>query len=220
MRLPTQVKLSKIAARSYGTRPILSGALAKLEKVKVKVWHHPSGERSVQKDEEEEHIILYATDGYCFVRVDAGVPGHGDVEGPIPLEALKHMERGVNCDLGEKEIKAGITRYDRVMAEAAMVEPDKYPQEKWDELTPGKIKRPFRVGIGADVIARAAAALGATGRGDAIELEFDLEETSRIEGEQGWETYLKPIGVRPMSPATPESFQAPEAIFMPVRINV
>jgi hypothetical protein len=222
VRLPTQFKISKIAgAAASALRPTLSGTWARREKVKVQRYVPVSGIKSEKRQVEEEHLVLYATDSYVFVRVDTGmIEPEGDVEGPIPLEALKHMERGVVVKLGEKEIVTGITHYDRVLAERLGYEENRkekpYPQERWEELSPARAKEPFRVAIGPDVIGRAAAAMGASGKsGPGLELEFDMAEAIGLGKAK---TYLKPIRIRPLGGGQLGTVSA-EGILMPIRIN-
>lgn len=93
----------------------IEGAMIQVETVKVQKHGAKRGEKV-----SEEHLVLYATNTYSFVRIDLGLKGQWDEPGPVPPQALRHMEGGVNFDLGLDRIKAGITQYDRVFTADVM----------------------------------------------------------------------------------------------------
>lgn len=112
MKFRRKFKPSRVLANpKVERRSGLHGAHTRLESVKAI-------EPANGSEHEVDHLILYATNGVSMVRLDLGHPEHGDVPGPIPAPALKHMERGVSAALNEDEVRVGITRYDRVSSEA------------------------------------------------------------------------------------------------------
>jgi len=201
------LKPSKITG-ALKDRPELTGAL-----VKVEEKSRGGGTKPFKT------LVLYATNSYVFLRAVLGPKEDRSEPGPIPLEALRHMERGVHVELGEKEITAGITHYDRVMSEYER-DPIKprgdrpYVQEKWDELLPKHGKKTFSVGINARLLKELSDAMG-RGKHDAIELEFDLDQAVPHSGTEGGKTYIKAIKVKPHASA-----REAEGLLMPVRLNV
>lgn len=112
MKFGRKIKPSKVVG-DKGKRPAIQGALVEVEPVPTR---KPGGAPSEM--EVKDHLVLYATNSYVFARVDLGVKDNLDEPGPIPMVALKHLERGVHGDLGLDRIKVGITEYERVLAEA------------------------------------------------------------------------------------------------------
>lgn len=112
MKFLRKIKPSRVLRKrgepGYHTHTI-EGALVQVEPVKVQKRGGRRGEKVT-----EDHMILYATNAISFVRIDLGAPGKWDEPGPIPPQALRHMEQGVNFDLGLDRVKVGITQYERV----------------------------------------------------------------------------------------------------------
>jgi hypothetical protein len=108
MKFWRKIKPSKVLGGKMSKHSI-QGAMVHIETVPTQV---PGGKPG--QTEPKDHLVLYATNSYCFVRIDLGVKDTSDEPGPIPREALVHMEKGVNVELGMDEIRAGITRYARV----------------------------------------------------------------------------------------------------------
>jgi hypothetical protein len=106
-----KIKPSKAVGKP-GQKPVIQGALVKLETVPTQ---KPGG--GPNDMEPKDHLVLYATNAYSFIRIDLGVKDSMDEPGPIPAVALKHLEKGVSADLGMDEVRVGITRYERVTAD-------------------------------------------------------------------------------------------------------
>lgn len=200
MKLPDGLKPSKVL-QGVSDRPGLDGALVRVEK--------KPGTRF-------SRLVLYATNSYVFLRAVLGPEGDG-TEGPVPAVALRHMEKGVHFELGEKEIVAGITRYDRVMSEFTKDrEPEKYVQDKFEELKPPQPKRAFRIGLNPLLLWELAQGMGA-GKHDGISIEFDLDKLTEVEfgpKENHYSTYNKAMTVELIRD------NETEGIIMPVRLNV
>lgn len=108
MKFFRKIKPSKVLG-SRTQQHAIQGAMVEMEKVMTQV----PGAKPGQK-EPRDHLVLYATNSYSFVRIDLGLKDSMDEPGPIPAEALRHMEKGVTADLGMDEVRVGITRYERV----------------------------------------------------------------------------------------------------------
>lgn len=188
MKLLKRFKPSKVLSRNR-VRPMLTGAMVRQERVG-----------------EVEHLVLYATDAYCFLRLDLGVKEEGDFEGPIPAVALQHIQRGVNVTLGEKEIVAGITRYDRVIAEDPRFEVGQdVPFPRHENLRPEHGRGVFRVGINPTLLKNLADGMGSEA---SVILEFDM---NLIDPRTPANNYLRAIKV--LSPRRGEA----EGLIMPIR---
>jgi hypothetical protein len=184
-------------------RPATHGALLRAELVEVRSGAEPLV---------EEHHILYATNGYCLVRIDLGVPVHGDVPGPIPAVALRHMEKGVNAALLEREVRVGsITRYERVYSESNPGSQTDFPDV--DELEakapdPGdrKLTFTFSPAFLSDIAAAMAAGHGVT-------LSFDADKFKDYEvGDGKWYE-----GAVRITPHQPERVESATGVLMPIR---
>lgn len=114
MKLRRKYKPSRVLADpKMVTTPALHGAHTRIERVEVPDY----STKEAGRVKGEDHLILYATTGNSMVKLDLGVPDNGDVPGPIPAPALKHMEKGVQAALNEDAVRVGITRYERVSSE-------------------------------------------------------------------------------------------------------
>lgn len=190
----------------------IEGALLKVEPRETK--QHGAGGKKVTED----HLILYATNAQVFVRIDLGAGDRGDLPGPIPLPALRHMENGVLAELGEKEIRVGITHYDRVFTDGLLVDPpamESFPE--WDEILKKEGIRSdpngrdhLTVDLDPKLLLAAAEAMGETKR---VKLTFDLRKTYQYPRQKRrW--YRGPVRVKPSDDfyRTPHS----EALLMPI----
>jgi hypothetical protein len=217
LKFPSKLRLSKLLSKD-GFRPILTGAFVKSEKVKV-----PDLSRSPKDTKEVDHLVAYATNSYAFVRVDltdAGIAEDGDVPGPIPAVALKHLERGVQAELGEKEIVAGITHYDRVISDEVTVggkqryqpgEEVQYPD--WHALYPEFGENTISIGINAQLLADLSAAM-ATGNNGVI-IELDADKLKPVSGSKE-KTVLSVMKVKTMGHLRDRA----EGLLMPIRVHV
>ena len=221
MRLPRFLKLSKVVAKD-DMRPVLTCAFVREEEVEVIDHSRPPVMGKSQK-KLEKHLIAYATNSYTFVRVDLGLPnleddGEGvNVGGPIPLPALQHMERGVHFTLGEDQIKAGITSYDRVISEYLAEKPSdeegtpNFPD--WHNLVPEFGKKTIKIGLNPRQLYELAQGMGMT-RTDGIVLELDSEKLKPLERDGDARQVLSVMKVS--IPSKPEA----EGLIMPIRVNV
>lgn len=210
MKLPRLVKPSKALSRD-DMRPVLTGAMVREEEVPI-----PADRQGPSGPTTQTHLILYGTDSYVFVRIDLGAPDHDGTEenrpGPIPAVALKHMERGVNAILDEKEIVAGITRYDRVIAEDWGQTPgDEINFPEYDKLVPDFSKKTFRLGINPRLLMNIAEALGCGPR-EILYLDFDR---AKFEGPEGGEVHYHTV----FKVSTPRTSGQAEGLMMPVRVG-
>lgn len=118
MKFLRKIKPSRILRKKsdpgYHTHAI-EGALLAVEPVTVQKRGGRRGEKVT-----EDHMILYATNAFAFARIDLGPPGKWDEPGPVPPQALRHMEQGVNFNLGLDKVKVGITQYERVFTSDLM----------------------------------------------------------------------------------------------------
>lgn len=108
MKFLRKIKPSKVLGDKF-QRQAIQGAMVHVETVPTQI---PGGTPSQTRP--EDHLVLYATNSYSFVRIDLGVKDSMDEPGPIPRAALQHMEKGVAVELGLDFVKVGITRYERV----------------------------------------------------------------------------------------------------------
>lgn len=225
MRLPSGLRLSKILAKD-DLRPI-AGAMVEEEEVEVRDMT-PGRPNDAKKD--EKHLVAYATNAYSFARVDLGAPeSDKDVGGPIPDVALRHMEKGVNVELGAETIKAGITSYERVPGE--QVDHRGKPRYKpGDEVSFPQFKNLYpefgdnilSLGINPHLLADLADAMG-SGRNNGVIIEIDLDKLKDIEGmglelppgTVGHKTVLTVMKVKTMGPLRDQA----EGLIMPIRIN-
>lgn len=170
-----KLKPSKALGKK-GSAPKLRGGMVKVEPVPTRV---PGRNEKEPKD----HLVLYCTNGFTFIRVDLGVKENMDEPGPIPAEALKHIEKGVAAELGLDFVKVGITRYERVLADApyADVSGEAFPDfeetmdKHWSE--PRGSNR-LTLNVNPKLLLDAAEAIGAP---DNIELVFDQRKFIELE---------------------------------------
>lgn len=217
MKFP-KIKLSKVLASKQG-RPVLEGAMVKLEDVEI-----PDLSQSPLKTKTTKHLVAYGTNAYVFARVDLGAPeSEKDVEGPIPTVALKHMERGVEVELGEEEITAGITSYERVISDALTFRGErsysvgdevKYPE--WKDLYPEFGKNVLTFGVNPRLLADLADAIG-SGSQYGVVIEIDLDKLKDVSdgNHKGSKTVLSVMKVKTMSPLRDKA----EGLIMPIRVN-
>lgn len=131
MKFARKFKPSRVAAKGRSefrkTRAI-EGALVKTEPVPTV---KPGG-RPTEK-EVKDHLVMYVTNAHVIVRLDLGVKNTFNEPGPVPVAALKHMEQGVDFQLGMDKVRVGIVEYDRVFADS----PDEIGEEKfpdWEKI--------------------------------------------------------------------------------------
>jgi hypothetical protein len=219
LKFPSKLRLSKVLSKD-GLRAILTGVLVKSEKVEVL---DPDPSKGLKETMKVDHLVAYGTNSYCFVRVDltaAGIADDGDVPGPIPAVALKHLERGVQAGLGEKEIVAGITRYDRVISDAVTTGGDQrykpgeevqYPN--WHNLYPEFSENVVKIGLNAQFLADLAAAMGTGNNG--VVLEIDMDKLRPVSGSKE-KTVLSVMKVKTQGHLRDRA----EGLLMPMRVNV
>jgi len=218
MKFPQGVKLSKVLAKDTW-RPILTGAMIRTEKVEVR---DPDPKRKSGARTTVEHLIGYATNSYTFARVDLGVPGDDDAPGPVPAVALKHAEKGVEVELGEKKITAGITHYDRVISDAPYKGKEREPGEEviyptWDSVYPEFGENVLKIGINPQLLFDLATALGSAKQGVVIELDMDKLKDIKVIGlAVGGKQVLSAMKVKPMGPLREQA----EGIIMPIRVEI
>ncbi len=213
MKLPKFLKLSKVVSKD-GYRPVLTGVIVKEEEVEV---GPPGHSRTVK------HLIAYATNSYIFARVDLGEPdSERDVAGPIPVEALKHMERGVDFELGEETIRTGITHYDRVISSALMFtsgrdkgkhreagEEVKFPN--WDGIKPEFGENVLKVGINPRLLMELSQGMGMLPT-QGVHLEIDIDKLKDVPNQKGKKQVLTTMRV-----AIPGNDKV-QGLIMPVRV--
>lgn len=177
MKFKRKLKPSKVVG-TRGQVPAIQGAMVRLERVPTRKPGGSPGEM-VPKD----HLVLYATNAYSFIRVDLGVKDNMDEPGPIPAIALKHLERGVHGDLGLDRIKVGITEYQRVLADAphADVSGAKFPDfetviyDRWKDPQGSNI---LTLDVNPRLLLDAAEAIGSP---EEVQITLDLRDFEEYE---------------------------------------
>lgn len=206
MKFLRKVKPSKIVGGKHMVHRI-QGAMVRSEMVE-KVKPGGQGKHLV------EHLILYATNSFGFLRIDLGAKENGDEPGPVPAVALRHMEKGVISELGESEIRVGITHYQRVMGDFPH---DADPRHEDDFPEMSKVTPPeprgedaMTLNINPTLLKDIADAMGESQN---VQLTFDLTKRKPLVGrKRKW--YGGAIRVKaPMKQWQNES----EAVMMPIR---
>lgn len=173
MKIRTKAKPSRILANPKHNRNAgQHGAHTLLEDVTIPAF-------ADVPERNEGHLILYAMNGTALVRLDLGVPEHGDEPGPIPAPALKHMERGVSAALNESEVRVGITRYDRVASEVNPGSNHGWPDPGvlLEKIKPPPAKRKLVLLLDPKLVANLAAAMDAE---DGVHLILDADNLQQM----------------------------------------
>lgn len=165
-------------SRAVGThhqRPALRGALIESERVPVREFPR-------SKVKLEEHLVLYCTNGYVFIRVDLGKKEPMDEPGPIPVEALRHIEAGVNANLGLDFVQIGLTRYERTLADAPYADTTAKAFPKFEKTMDQFWKEPqgsnvMTINVNPKLLLDAAKAIGSE---DEIELVLDKRSFKEV----------------------------------------
>lgn len=208
MKFLRKIKPSKVLGQK-GAPHRIQGAM-----VRVEVVEEPKPGGSASEKEHFEHLILYATNAYAFVRIDLGRNYDADQPGPIPAAALRHMEKGVLALLGEKEIRVGITRYDRVMGDFPHDSDPRHEDDFPDmaKVTPAEPRGEdaLTLNVNPTLLKDLADAMDAPHN---IQLTFDLRERKPLLGrKRKW--YGGAIRVKPSD----RHYGNPsEAVLMPIK---
>lgn len=177
MKFTRKIKPSKV----LGTRKMkaaIQGAIVRLERVPTrKAGHGP------QDVEPVDHLVLYATNTYSFIRIDLGVKDSMDEPGPIPGVALRHLEKGVSADLGMDRIRVGITQYERVTADAPNADTSGENFPVFEEVMDKHWREPsgankLTINLNPRLLLAAAEAIGEP---DQVQLTLDLRKTKEYE---------------------------------------
>lgn len=215
MKFLRKFKPSRILAKQndhFKTRAI-EGALVRAEPV-------PTLKPGGRPDEKEvkEHLVMYATNTWTMVRLDLGVQDPFQEPGPVPLPALRHMEQGVNFDLGLEKVRVGIVEYDRVFADS----PDDIPEERFPDWETVLQKQGWKHDpsgtnkVTLDIDPRLLLALAqAMGSEESVQITFDLRLTKEYPKRKS--RYV--IGAMRVQARNEESWREPlaDGYMMPMR---
>jgi hypothetical protein len=148
-----------------------------------------------------DRSVLYATNGVSVLRLDLGTIEDGDVSGPIPAVALKHLEKGVSASLAATAIRVGITTYDRVASEtnpeASGADFPPIDRINSEAVRPPAKKRMF-VALNATLLAALASAMDAED-GVYLVLDEDRFEQMTAPGREEERWYHGNMRVEPKS---------------------
>lgn len=204
MKFLHKFKPSRVVARkdSHTKSRAIEGAVIRSEPVPTR---KPGGK---PKDTEiRDHLVLYATNTWSIIRLDLGVQDPFQEPGPVPMEALRHMEQGVQFGLGLDKVKVGIVEYDRVFVDS----PDDIAEEQFPEWErtikklgwknePSGVNK-VTVDLNPKLLLALAQAIGAE---EGVRLTFDLRLTKEYPGRKKSRYVTGPMRVQNRNAETSE----------------